>query len=447
MTGWPRTTWRRTRGGVHRHAAPVPAGPRRSTVWTVQARMGAVRVPGRQLKSADGIEMVTLESTGLLADLVSVLEACRLAVQWSRGPGQDCGGETDKLDAMSLARLTEMGLLRAFRAAKAVRICGTTPGCAPGRAKAHPLLPALEKLLEGPLVKLSSVVSTLTTISAQDMIRAISPASATPARWPPWPRPDEGQARRPPPGPDGMFDDHHGGSPSGCWTGSPSWTGGLPSCLPGGQLTAAMPAAWGINADGTTGARGRCRAGLLRAERGGPAGGDLGISPDLARAIIAETGLDMTRFPPPPYWCPGPGYAPRPGSPGPAPGRQERPGRHLAAQLPRPGRHRRRPHRHLPRRAARPVARRRGKAKAKDAVARSILVIIWHLLASPQPGTPTSATATTRHASTPTASSATTSGRSRRSASTSPSPKPRNHIPPLTRPDPTSGPGPLPHTH
>jgi transposase len=41
---------------------PSRPGARRSTVWTVQARMGAVRVLGRQLK-ADGIEMVTLEST------------------------------------------------------------------------------------------------------------------------------------------------------------------------------------------------------------------------------------------------------------------------------------------------------------------------------------------------------------------------------------------------
>jgi hypothetical protein len=31
-------------------------------VWTVKARMNAIRVLGRQLKS-DGIEMVTLEST------------------------------------------------------------------------------------------------------------------------------------------------------------------------------------------------------------------------------------------------------------------------------------------------------------------------------------------------------------------------------------------------
>jgi hypothetical protein len=37
-------------------------GARRSTVWTVKARMGAVRALGRQLKDS-GIEMVTLEST------------------------------------------------------------------------------------------------------------------------------------------------------------------------------------------------------------------------------------------------------------------------------------------------------------------------------------------------------------------------------------------------
>ena len=67
----------------------------------------------------------------------------------------------------------------------------------------------------------------------------------------------------------------------------------------------------------------------------------------------------------------------------PHPHRQEEPGRHLAARVPRPSRHRRRPHRtFLGERHAR-IARRRGKAKAQVAVARSILVIIWHLLADP----------------------------------------------------------------
>ena len=43
---------------------PHPSRPaaRRSTVWTVTARMKAIRGLGRQLKK-DGIEIVTLEST------------------------------------------------------------------------------------------------------------------------------------------------------------------------------------------------------------------------------------------------------------------------------------------------------------------------------------------------------------------------------------------------
>jgi hypothetical protein len=68
----------------------------------------------------------------------------------------------------------------------------------------------------------------------------------------------------------------------------------------------------------------------------------------------------------------------------PHPGRDERPGRDLAARRARPGRYRRRPHRHLPRRAHGPIARRRGKATAQAAVARSILVIIRHLPGNPE---------------------------------------------------------------
>ena len=41
---------------------PSRAGARRSTIWTVKARMNAVRALGRQLVK-DGIEIVTLEST------------------------------------------------------------------------------------------------------------------------------------------------------------------------------------------------------------------------------------------------------------------------------------------------------------------------------------------------------------------------------------------------
>ena len=60
---------------------PSRPGARRSTVWTVKARMGTIRGLGRQLVR-DGIEVVTLESTSDYWRIwFFVLEACGLAVQ------------------------------------------------------------------------------------------------------------------------------------------------------------------------------------------------------------------------------------------------------------------------------------------------------------------------------------------------------------------------------
>ena len=63
------------------------------------------------------------------------------------------------------------------------------------------------------------------------------------------------------------------------------------------ELVGAIPAARGVDADGTTGPG----AGLAPGAAVRPAAERLdeipGVSLDLARAIIAETGLDMTRFP------------------------------------------------------------------------------------------------------------------------------------------------------
>jgi len=70
---------------------PSRPGARRATVWTVQARTGAVRQLGRQLRE-DGIEIVTLESAsdywriwffvleaaGLVVQLVSAAQAKKL---------------------------------------------------------------------------------------------------------------------------------------------------------------------------------------------------------------------------------------------------------------------------------------------------------------------------------------------------------------------------------
>jgi hypothetical protein len=65
MTGSPQWMWRRTPGWCTRTPHPSRPGARRSTVWTVKARMKAIRTLGRQLKK-DGIEIVTLESTSVI---------------------------------------------------------------------------------------------------------------------------------------------------------------------------------------------------------------------------------------------------------------------------------------------------------------------------------------------------------------------------------------------
>jgi len=94
---------------------PSRPGARQSAVWTVKARMTAIGALGRQLK-ADGIQMVTLESTSDYWRIwFYVLEAAGLAVQLvSAAQARNLPGrpKTGKLDAMWLARLTEMGLLR-----------------------------------------------------------------------------------------------------------------------------------------------------------------------------------------------------------------------------------------------------------------------------------------------------------------------------------------------
>jgi len=95
---------------------PSRPGARRSAVWTVTARTGAIRALGGQLKDA-GVELVTLESTSDYWRIwFFVLEACGLAVQLvSASQAKNLPGrpKTDKLDAQWLARLTEPGLLRA----------------------------------------------------------------------------------------------------------------------------------------------------------------------------------------------------------------------------------------------------------------------------------------------------------------------------------------------
>jgi transposase len=380
--------------GVVCTRTPHPSRPRarQSAIWTVKARMGMVRALGRQLTN-DGIEMVTLESTSDYWRIwFFVLEACGLAVQLVNAsqarslPGRP---KTDKLGAQWLARLTEMGLLRASfvppRAIRALR--DYTRARARLTQERTRCWQRLEKLLESALVKLSSVASKLTTVSAQDMVKAMIAGQRDPKVLAALARPgmkakhDELVEAL-----DGMFDDHHG-ELAGLLLDQIAVLDGKISQLNARieQMVAAIPAAWGINADGTTGPE----AGTGPDAAVLPAAARLaeipGVSPMLARAIIAEVGLDMARFPTAGHlvsWaglCPSArqsGTRTRAGKKGQGNGYlrgslgQAAIGAARTATFPGERYHR--------------IARRRGKAKAQVAVARSILVIIWHLLSYPE---------------------------------------------------------------
>ena len=370
---------------------PSRPGTRQSRVWTVKARMNAIRALGRQLKQ-DGIEMVTLESTSDYWRIwFFVLEACGLAVQLVNAsqakslPGRP---KTDKVDAMWLARLTELGLLRAsFVPPRAIRdLRDYTRARTRLTQERTRCWQRLEKLLESAMVKLSSVASKLTTESAKDMINAMIAGQRDPhklaalARTRMKAKHDELVEAL-----DGMFDDHHGELAALLLDQIAALDGKITQLTArAADLAAAIPAAWGINADGTTGPE--ASAGPDAAAL--PAVARLaeipGVSQNLARAIIAEVGLDMTRFPTAGHLVSWAGLCPSARQSGTRTraGKKGRGNTWLRNSLGQAATGAARTTSFLGERYHR-IARRRGKAKAQVAVARSILVITWHLLSDP----------------------------------------------------------------
>jgi transposase len=370
---------------------PSRPGSRRSTVWTVKARRNAIGALGRQLVK-DDIEIVTLEST---SDYWRIwffgLEACGLTVQLVNAaqarnlPGRP---KTDRLDAQWLARLTEMGLLRAsFVPPKAIRDLRDY-----ARARARLVQERtrcwqrLEKLLEGALVKLSSVASKLTTMSAQDMIKAMIGGQRDPkvlaalARGRMKARHDDLVEAL-----DGMFDDHHG-ELAGLLLDQIAFLDARIAQLSARSagLTAALPAAWGVDADGTTGPDAGTGPDAPVLNAVARLAQIPGLSEDLARSIIAETGLDMTRFPTAGHLVSWAGLCPSARQSGARTraGKKGQGNGYLRGSLGQAAIGAASTATFLGERYHR-IARRRGKAKAQVAVARSILVIIWHLLADP----------------------------------------------------------------
>jgi transposase len=370
---------------------PSKNGSRHSKVWEVTATMGAVTDLGRQLMK-DQVQMVTLEATSdYWRIFYYVLEMCGLTVQLvSPSQARNLKGrpKTDKHDAMWLARLTEWGMLRpCFVPPAPIR---ELRDCTRARTdlvrERTRCWQRLEKLLEGALIKLSSVASKLTTQSAQDMIRAMIAGERDPrvlanmAQTRMRAKLDalaEALA--------GMFDSHHGVL-AGQLLDQVAFLDKQIETVEAGMTAALVkiPGSWGVDADGTTGpdaGHGPDAAVLPAAMRLAEIPG---ISVTMATAIIAETGLDMTRFPTAAHLVSWAGLCRVASQSGPRsrPGKKGHGNAYLRSSLGQAAIGASRTATFLGERYGR-IARRRGKAKAQVAVARSILVIIWHLLADP----------------------------------------------------------------
>jgi transposase len=372
--------------------APHPSRPgaRRSTVWTVPATLGSVRELAGQLTER-GVEKVTLESTSdywriwfyLLeeAGLDVQLVAASQARQLSGRP------KTDRLDAVWLARLTEKGLLRpSFVPPPQIRVLRHY-----ARARTHltgdrtRCWQRLEKLLEDALIKVSAVASTLDTKSVRDMLHALIAGERDPQVLASMAR-GRMKAKHAALADAlaGAFADHHGELAQLLL----DQIAFLDERI--SQLSARISAqlatirqAWGIDADGTTGPH----AGTGPGPAVLPAAARLdeipGISLEMAAAIIAETGVDMSRFPTAGHLVSWAGLCPRTIQSGPRTRQAKGQGSsYLRSHLGQAATGAAKTTTFLGERHRR-IARRRGGAKAQAAVARSILVIIWHLLADP----------------------------------------------------------------
>jgi transposase len=369
-------------------------GRRASRAEEVPARAREILDLAVRLVSG-GVELVVMEpASGYWRIWFYLLEAAGLNVQLvnSSRTRQLAGRpRTDRPGARWIARLAEMGLLRpGFVPPPEIRalrdLTRTRLQLVRDRTREWQ---RLEKLLEGALAKLSSVVWSLAgTRTGRGILEALAGGERDPKALAALAstrvrggRAAAGQSM------DGMMTgDHH-----------PMLIRvhldhialpGRPVAAAGDEIGAALdaiPAAWGITAGGETGpdaGRGPDAAALPAVDRLAEIPG---VSRKLAMAMIAETGLDMTRFPTAAHLVSWAGLAPVTRRSGP---RSRRPGKgqgdaclkgyctQAAAGTAGTGTF-------LGERLRR-LSRRPGGNKAQCAVARSILVIVWHLLASPE---------------------------------------------------------------
>lgn len=365
------------------------AGKRRTRVWPVDAATGAILELADHL-AAERIEKVTLESTSDYWRIwFYLLEAAGLDVQLVRArdvkqaPGRP---KTDKLDAVWLAKLTERGMLRpSFVPPAEIRQLRDYTRLRTDLTRERTRhYSRLEKLLEDALIKVSAVASKLDTLSVRDMLEALIAGERDPAVLASLAR---GRMRakhdRLVQALTGKFDDHHAELARMLLDQIDALSaqiGKLTTRIE--ELIAAIPAAQGIDADGTTGPAAGRGAGAPVLPAVDRLDEVTGIGRDAAQVIIAEIGLHMSVFPTAGHLVSWAKISPQTIQSG-ARSRAGKTGKgnpYLKGILGEAAAAAGKTDTFLGERYRR-LVKRRGKLKALVAIARSILIIVWHLLA------------------------------------------------------------------
>jgi len=367
---------------------PTTAGKRLTRVWEVAATTNAIIELADQL-AGQGIERVVVESTSdYWRGFVYLLEARGLSV-WlvnardvKQVPGRP---KTDKLDAVWLAKLNERGMLRpSFIPPAEIRqlrdYTRLRSDLTQERAR-H--VQRLEKLLEDALIKLSTVATDIMGASGRDMVEALIAGQRDPKVLAELARGRmRGKRAALVQALTGRFNDHHAEL---------------------ARMLLDQIDALGVQIDRLTSRIeeliGAIPAAQPPSEKASHTGEDTyqpalpavsrldevpGIGVKAAQVIIAEVGLDIGQFPTAAHLVSWARLSPRTIQSG-AKQRTGATGKgnpYLKGMLGEAAAAAAKTDTFLGERYRR-LVKRRGKLKALVAVARSILVIVWHLLADP----------------------------------------------------------------
>ena len=365
-------------------------GGRSTKVWQLPSTTGAILDLAEQL-AAEQIERVVLESTSdYWRPFFYLLEARGLTVwlvnaeQVKQVPGRP---KTDKLDAVWLCKLNERGMLRpSFVPPSEIRqLRDYTRMRFDLTQERNRHRQRAEKLLEDALIKVSNVATDLFGVSGRAMMEALIAGERDPKELAELAKgrmkakkPALREALR------GRFDDHHAEllrillDKNDALSADMDW---LTARIE--ALLAAMPAAQ-LPPNRPSGSEASSGGGLPPLPAAERLDEITGIGTIAAQTVIAEVGLDMDRFGTAGRLVSWAKFSPRTIQSG-SKRREAGPGKgnpYLKAVLGEAAAAVASTDTFLGERYRR-IAKRRGKAIALVAVAKSILVIVWHLLADP----------------------------------------------------------------